>query len=200
MRLCAFWDDNHLQSRLRFECELGWNKAARCYQRRGDMVRVIVVPAKWQHPSYMCSESSVVPTRVKLNVFLGLFSDSDFMGHSDSLYWYKSVKSKGQVKRGHWMGPCDVWVEDRSATQDSSCGKARIPRLNHMAVSTSSTNGANSSLSKVQATSPACTDGLGCTELPFFVIRAHWAQLWSTHGHTDNRDRSLPHGAQWDVS
>lgn len=30
--------------------------------------------------------SSVVPTRVKLNAFLGLFSDSDFMGHSDSLY------------------------------------------------------------------------------------------------------------------
>lgn len=141
------------------------------------------------------------PHRVKLNVFLGVFSDSYFTGHTDSLYWYGSVKSKGQVKRGHWwMGPCDVRVEDRADTQDSSCGKARTPLLNHMVVSVSSINGANSSLSKVQATSPACTGGLGCTELPFLVIHAHRGHLWSTHGHTDNKDRSLPHGAQWDVS
>lgn len=84
-------------------------------------------------------------------------------------HWFGSVKSKGQVKRGYWwMGPCDVRVEDRADTQDSSCGKARIPLLNHMVVFTSSTNGANSSFSKVQATSPAWTDGLGCNDCPCY--------------------------------
>lgn len=75
------------------------------------------------------------------------------------------------------MGPCDVRVEDRADTQGSSCGQARTPLLNHMVVSISSTNGANSSLSKVQATSPACTGGLGCTALPFLVRHAHRGHL-----------------------